>query len=107
MHHLHCVRRLLIRSRINMRPFLMCALLLGSQFGLAMDLASAQGTKALSVNWVQPGDCPQPLTDCQNNHPNVPPGVPPVGVPPSKPLTPNLPRLPMTGACPLAVASDC
>ena len=72
MHYLHWVRGLLIQSRAFVRAFLLCALLLGSQFGLAMDLASAQGTRTLSVNWVQRGP---------SGPSNVPSGGPANGVP--------------------------
>ena len=121
MHCLHCVRRLLIQSRMNVRALLMSVLLL-SQFGLAMGLASAQGTEALSVNLVQPNSCPPPQTNCQNSPPNVPPHVPPnvppgggpsvppgvpSGVPSGRPPAINAPRLPMTGFCPFPVASKC
>jgi hypothetical protein len=98
IHCLHCVRRLLTQPRTSMRAFLLCALLLGSQFGLVIYPAFAQGSgqgqaavpTARSVNQVQATPQPQyTMPDGPSNGlPNVLPGGPPNGAPHAPPHVP-------------------
>jgi hypothetical protein len=85
IHCLHRVRRLLTQSRTSIRAFLLCALLLGSLFGLVIYPAFAQGAKALSVNRVQAN--PQP-NNSQRVQPGIQPGGPSNGSPCGTPNTP-------------------
>ena len=48
MHHLGRTSKLLVQSLTLLRAFLLCALLLGGQFGLLTNLATAQGSSSIS-----------------------------------------------------------
>lgn len=99
MHYIHCVRRLLIQSRVFVRAVLLCALLLGGELGLTMYLASAQGTQVLSVDWAVSNPVPKVQPPVSPATP-VPPAAPVPPVPPHAPLPvqpPVSPHVPSGG----------